>query len=300
MDGGVYDNLGIESTILADERSGYRIGAFIISDVDFPEKSIYQFPRDRRKGFVTIGMLNIISMIITALLLGSSIALFFDFLHSFKQEGIRWIRDLFHFALPASLTVLFSLGLLWFRGKISSTLERFSPEIGKNAWKNIRKLTLNQFWDMAELRITSLITLTSDVFMKRIRELLYNIIYTIPAYNEKRISNLIYDISSEKRVHAAPWLAPSPELVRISRKASEMPTTFWFADSNDLRDITACGQFTMCFNLIEFILRRKKRGKDINALLDRARKDWERFKVDPYFMVGREDHNRDRLVPQNN
>ena len=44
----------------------------------------------------------------------------------------------------------------------------FEPKY--HAWKDLRKLHLNQVESMLNLRITSLLTLTSSIFMKRIRD----------------------------------------------------------------------------------------------------------------------------------
>ena len=51
MDGGIYDNQGIESLLLADERRDTDLDMFIISDVDQPSGDLYPFPEegDRRR-----------------------------------------------------------------------------------------------------------------------------------------------------------------------------------------------------------------------------------------------------------
>jgi hypothetical protein len=290
MDGGVYDNQGIESALLADVRTKNKIGAFIISDVDAPGAALYRFPDSRKKGLITLGMINALSIAAIILLLISSAFQFLDLAVSFRQEGLRWVRDLFMSLIPLSLTALLSAGLIWIDRARRKYLEKFAPEVGPGAWKQFRRLTLDQFLDMLELRISSLTALTSSVFMSRIRRLLYRRVYDDPKYEGKRISNLIYDLAWRKKKPAAPWLAPSPEMIKIAESASRMATTFWFTKEQDLKNIVACGQFTMCYNLLEFILRNHKErvkvpGSKIGVVFRAAREDWKRFREDPYFMA---------------
>lgn len=291
MDGGVYDNQGIDSALLADERTKNRIGAFIISDVDSPSAALYSFPASRKKGLLTLGMINVLSLVVIVLLLVSSGLQFADLAESWKHEGRRWIRDLFMSVIPLSITVLLAAGLVWLNGMRRRSLEKFAPEIGAGAWKKFRRLTLNQFIDMAELRLSSLTALTSSVFMSRIRRLIYRRVYNDALYKGKLISNLVYDLAVEKKKPAAPWLVPTDGMKRISLNASLMPTTFWFNDRQALKDIIACGQFTTCYNLLEFIRRNYRKeaalpkGR-IGVLYRAAKEDWKRFRVDPYFLAG--------------
>ena len=44
MDGGIYDNQGIESLWLADKRNGFLLDLFIISDLDQQPAILYRFP----------------------------------------------------------------------------------------------------------------------------------------------------------------------------------------------------------------------------------------------------------------
>ncbi len=290
MDGGVYDNQGIESAILADERSGNRIGLFIISDVDPPDENIYTFPHDRKRGRITIGVLYAAYLVSVALLFLSSLALALRLGLSVEHHGFSPLWDVLTGIIPAALSAGIGGSMLWLRRLVRQRAEAFGSETGSRAWRNIRRLTTAQFLDMMELRVTSLITLTSEVFMKRIRRLIYASVYSNRDYDNKRVSNLIYSTLRSGDKNIPHWLIPSPAVVETAGRAVAMETTLWFTRESDLRDITACGQFTMCYNLLEFILRdAKRRGKapsgKIRDIFDRAREDWERFKERPHWMV---------------
>jgi hypothetical protein len=80
-----------------------------------------------------------------------------------------------------------------------------------------------------------------------------------------------------------------------------METTLWFEKhqligyDSMLNSIIACGQYTMCFNLIEYIERLRKMDgfllyskeiqKQIDVLYKGLVKDWQHFNNDPYWMV---------------
>lgn len=98
---------------------------------------------------------------------------------------------------------------------------------------------------------------------------------------------------------------PSAELKDVAHKARNMGTTLWFtADElsekgNMLNSLIACGQFTICFNLLEYIEKvvkgdtykeaydgyDDKLKADINDLYSRLMIDWKKFNDDPYWMV---------------
>ena len=69
-----------------------------------------------------------------------------------------------------------------------------------------------------------------------------------------------------------------------------MPTTLWFDDPADLQKLIACGEYSMCYNLIDYILRRYGQQKSkypawVRELLDRLVEDWKKFEVNPMMMA---------------
>jgi len=155
---------------------------------------------------------------------------------------------------------------------------------------------------MAHLRVTSLIVLTASVFMKRIRGMVYKTIYGDKRYQSSRVANLIHHLASGSQwpeSFPAEVSRPSRALRRIADTASTMPTTLWFDHPDELRDLVACGQATICFNLMKWITR--NHGGDpatyppeMKALWERTRADWEKFVADPFALLDLRLAGRDR------
>ncbi len=92
-----------------------------------------------------------------------------------------------------------------------------------------------------------------------------------------------------------------------------MRTTLWFDSRNQqsgtLATLVACGQFTTCYNLLEYIYRLKtNRRRDgmtyferlsqqyrqkVDFLEDRLKKDYEAFRQDPFWLYNRNGHSFD-------
>ena len=91
-------------------------------------------------------------------------------------------------------------------------------------------------------------------------------------------------------------LKPSMKIQEVSKMASSMATTLWFLkkdlDNNMLNSIIACGQFNICWNLLEYIeiIKQDPTNTNVNhkALIsceEQLRRDWEMFKLDPFWLV---------------
>ncbi len=143
--------------------------------------------------------------------------------------------------------------------------------------------------ELVESRIKSLVVLTSSVFMKRVRNLGYKDINVYPKYQGKLCPNLIYGLDDHERFGArinARGLEPSEELRTLACNAESVPTNLWFTEEDTLQNLIACGQATMCFNIMKYILDNKT--VDLNAPRSRiseiftaAQTLWEDFKVTP-------------------
>jgi hypothetical protein len=143
--------------------------------------------------------------------------------------------------------------------------------------------------DMVELRATSLVALASSVFMKRIRGLIYGIVYRDEKFKDKRVSNLIYELNGEKPSRA-PWLKPSAEMQKVTQLASNEPTRLWFESEEELKNLIACGQYTICYNLLDFVVRVygthfSKYPAWVKELYPRLKKDWEELQRNPKVLV---------------
>lgn len=171
MDGGIYDNQGIESLLLADERGDTDLDMFIISDVDQPSDDMYPFPEKETATGMTVGALNfaaralMIACAVTAVIQGAGA---WDAL----RAGSFTFWDFFRYIIPTMLAGLTAYVLWWTRRTIRKEMGRI-PSVGRAAWEDLRKLRLGQLAGMVRLRITTLFAMASTIFMARVRALVY-------------------------------------------------------------------------------------------------------------------------------
>src|SRR4029077_4821475 len=119
---------------------------------------------------------------------------------------------------------------------------RAIPTLGLGVWGYLKDVKVNHFIDMVEVRIASLFALAASVFMRRIRRLVYDSIFADPHFEKKLVPNLIYDLLQQKKYPAAfEWLDPSEAMRKVTAAAEAMPTTLWFTDPQQMKDLIACG-----------------------------------------------------------
>jgi len=92
-------------------------------------------------------------------------------------------------------------------------------------------------------------------------------------------------------------LSPSEKMMGIAEYARQTGTSLWFSkedmtnEKNILDALIACGQFTTCYNLLEYIIQLErehaevKKDKHIQQLKQDLLKDWQQFQTEPKFMV---------------
>ena len=222
--------------------------------------------------------------------------------------GEMSLLDSFLYAIPAGATLSIAAALWWARKLIFDDVVAHLPEVGRSAWKDLKKLRLRQTTEMVHLRITSLFAMASDVFMKRIRSLVDSSAYGDPEYKgtppsntmgTRLIANYIIHLTAKKW---PPKNTPSgafedvrewtPPLRAVAYVAATMPSTLWWDDDKpyELPCLVAAGQATMCFNLMKWITR--NHGADSNeypaelkALWDTLVEDWARLCEEPYALL---------------
>ncbi len=285
MDGGVYDNQGIDGVMNAVDRTGLKLGMFIISDTDKSQDNLYRFPKPIKKSWITLGLLNLLSTGFFWL----SVITFFALVWEFWNHSSIGIGEKFFLYLFPALLSLSAAGItFWIRKTIKTAFLNKVPNVGsENVWKDIKSLSIDQVTSLAELRITSLFALASRVFMKRIRGLVYAQVYSDNKYKDIRVSNLIDDLIRPQKQQVAEILRPSTSMIKIATGAAAMPTTLWFDNQTQQDTLIACGQLTTCYNLLEFIIR--KYGQDestypsaIRVLYRMVVEDWIALKVNPF------------------
>jgi predicted acylesterase/phospholipase RssA len=305
MDGGIVDNQGIESVLLAEARiSQNLLGAelpssgrnntvdlVILVDVDSPFMEPFK-PSHKRSNFLFRFLTpQYIDIIIKFLLPVSIFVLIYMAWH-------RWVGDVIFLAfLSTMFLALFGIVvyLKRFLGKLSMP-DLFRKPIGK-----FGKIQLAVFENMIMNRVNSVMKMTVDVFMKQVRRLQYKLVYENDFWKNRRIMHAIYELTEKnirnRKIPISPDLMPSEAIKSAARSASEMATTLWFTgelhEKKQMLDtIIAAGQFGLCWNLIEYIDGLKIDHSNTSPFRDRLmacenqlRADWQKFQQDPYWMV---------------
>jgi hypothetical protein len=220
--------------------------------------------------------------------------------HALEMNSLGW-------AIASTSLISFSLliyVLLWVIRKLPGKFE--VPPAFLKPFKKLLKVRFNVYKNMIFNRSHSMLKLTSEVFLKHIRRLNYNQIYKDNTWKNRRIMNAIYELrkensSLEKKIEEGKipqYLIPTPNVREVASTASSMGTTLWFTkkelEKDDmLNSIIACGQFTMCWNLLEYIDDVKNDEANTNQnhqlfiqIEDQLKELWGRFKEDPKWMVG--------------
>jgi hypothetical protein len=341
MDGGITDNQGLKSVMLADQKRQKRskpdpFDLIIVTDVASYFMESYEVPVARETPAALTNTINgevswlqklirKVNKIEYGLLLTSvTLLTLFVFFH--------WSWAL---ALGCSLSTLFLVVFAFrqvaFVHSAFNILSRFNPLNLLNSVFNtsailpqriIQKLLdfltsarLNVLTQMLEARATSVVSMVSDVNLKQVRRLIFEMFYDAECWENRRVPNFIYELSSYNaaargnRLNSKGRLGWNPTgedkalllegleaISPVAEEARVMGTTLWFSEQEQqagkLKTLIATGQFTTCVNLLEYIisLERKKvpfddEGKKrLQDLKKRIIEDLEAFKADPYFL----------------
>lgn len=282
MDGGVYDNQGVESLLLAFENS--TATTLVISDVSARDTEMYDVPpTPARRGWLTLNGALWIGRVLFVLAVASFILLL--------THGIQLIRlgewhprNLLLYGVPGMLAAGAAGGLWWVHRRLRELNHQLKDTVEVEAWATFRKLTAPEFIQMLTLRVTSLLALTSSIFMARIRRLVFHRVFEDKAFEGRRISNLIYSMARNQPAlfDAHRWLRPSPALVTLAQTAERMPTTLWFTDPGQFTTQVQAGEATCCFVLLRHIVEHRKGqyeqpGAPLHDLYTRLRTEWDAF-----------------------
>lgn len=322
MDGGIVDNQGVDSVIWAEERmSKYpenlqyliskdkkAVDLLIISDVSSPfMEGLKKTESKKIKYFGNLNFNSLKVLSIIALLLS---ILSFIFIPSVSNK-------LCITSLSAAGTIFLILFFIMFF--VSGGFVSIAKKVGVNKeflnkLKQLNKINFNIYRDLIMNRLNSAKTMVSDVFMKQLRRFSYDKVYNDDNWKVRVVSNTIYELTESevklrnndknKKILNEKILNPSTILQHVAEKAFSMGTTLWFTpeqltNNNDLKHnmpdiIIACGQFTICFNLIEYIEKilwnseypdNFKNNEEIINLHQQLLSDWNKFNENPFWMV---------------
>lgn len=307
MDGGITDNQGLQSMMYADGRRLRHETTFkpfdlmLVNDVGSYFIKPYVNPPEPQKGGLTLtGVYWLIFAFFIASVVCIVLGIHFNQIYLSLAGGIL-------FVLPA----ISLLAVSWLRDKINNFLVcspnnrkgAFTEKIVRLLLKYLTRTPLPVLKQMLEARADSVILLNMSLFLKRIRQLLYNRFYDSPEWKNRGKGNHIYDLAFASDIYRrqnpppAPYLNPSINQQIVAQVAFEMGTTLWFdQQAEQLQHSKACiitaGEFTTCYNLLSYIekliaqpnVTDPVRQSRINNLRDQLMKDYEHFKTDPFFM----------------
>ncbi|WP_372643203.1 patatin-like phospholipase family protein [Ancylomarina sp.] len=317
MDGGIVDNQGIGSIINADARrvnEGESYDLIMVCDVGSYFMEAWE-PSEIE--MVRMGWSK------------SPKQLFNLLVEKLKLSWWLWLPLIISFVLLLSgfmnrpsvglfigggamaMFALFAVALKYFIGKMEEKSMRLwtwmmgiVPKFMKGKLIRFQNLKLRLIQRMFEERGTSSLLMISDIFLKQIRRLNYDLLYKDECLKNRRITTLIYELtkdqyqrgdSDEKEMDVKEELINEPsELIYNSAKiACEMDTTLWFAeedrDVERLKNLVSCGQFTACYNLLKYCMDLKKNEANVDPqLLDQMISvfyaDWNKFIKNPYYL----------------
>ena len=156
----------------------------------------------------------------------------------------------------------------------------------RRRWKDLRNLRVGDLMEMMRVRLSSTWALTGTIFLNRIRSLGYSLLDNREDLKGRVIKNEIFDIVEQE--NKASIHAPSAQMLAVAQRASTMETQLWYDDDDQLKDLVACGQFTMCYHLLEHIDKlRVARGDEnlMTTLYKKLKDDWEILTEHPFSVI---------------
>lgn len=317
MDGGIVDNQGIGSIMIADKRrkkEGNSYDLIMVCDVgkyfmDPWEASEIQI----NKPTGSLSPKKIIQLFLKKLnsnwwlwtpLLISFALLFFGIQN---RAGMGYLISGGAIGMFALIALFAKIMIEKFEKKVLKTwdwLIHLIPPFIRDKLQHFENLKLRLIQRMLEERGSSSIKMISNIFLKQIRRLNYNLFYTDENLKNRRITALIYELTKEQYKYGksdekekdeehSEIKHPGDRIFSCAKIASEMGTTLWFSEEdiklNRLKNLVCCGQFTACYNLLKYCIDLKKSeeyedSELLDEMIDNFQSDWKKFIKDPYYL----------------
>ncbi|WP_299116825.1 patatin-like phospholipase family protein [uncultured Winogradskyella sp.] len=315
MDGGIADNQGIGSMMLINERMGDGLDLIMVNDVGSYKMQPWQQDTSKiDKSFTVKTVVNKIlkyftikPLYIIILVIGMLLVL----LNSMNLFGPMPYTGLY---ILGSIIIGFGLLLTVFGlvasviktsilGRLKHIFKKNVPEPLLDDILTFQKLDISLVQRMLTDRLTSAMTMINDVFLKQMRRLNYDLFYSKSSLKHRRITATVYKLngletpySKGKAYNKDIKPHPSKSLQSVALTASETPTTLWWDQTdiakNRMETLIACGQFTACYELMDYILELKKDENigmsdftELEKLYETLEKDWKAFNKSPLWLV---------------
>lgn len=321
MDGGIDDNQGVEAVLAAEERMrnyppklhAYRsndkkaIDLYILSDGTNPTMDHYvQSSKDKIPFFGAWSFKVLQSLGISSFIGGTTL------LTIAGMQTEAWIIMLLSVCGTIGILVA-GLFLAVSRGFTGLTRRLGVPGFFLKRMRHVDKLKFATLNTLLANRRNSASQMITKVFIKQMRWFSFERVFGDKDWKPRVVLNAVVELTHEeveKRKRKYPFyskelLEPGEAMIQVAEKALKMGTTLWFtegqlAGKHNMPDsIIACGQFSMCFNLLEYFekyLWHPRYMKDYEKysiqqkaafaeLHERLLIDWRKFKKNPYWMV---------------
>lgn len=349
MDGGITDNQGLYSAMLADKKRRRRAAPdpfdlIIVTDVASYFMDEYQVPAEETKPEWRNKTINYFAgkikggirafskffrwpvIILIVLFLGSIASMVFS-----TGTALTIAGGILCGATAAVLLLLYvvrtAAPVKWLlKNKNAIEQDVYVKKMAREQ-KFISEKTMNLLIhflqyarislleQMIKARISSMLSMLLDINLKQTRRLIYEMFYNDPAWDNRRMPNFIYELStynvvsrtnrfnSESRLK---WKATDADKIlllhncealnKVAEDARTMGTTLWFDEKDEkrqmLKKIITAGQFTTCCNLLEYIISMERKGiafeKEVTEQLAVIKatltSDFLQFKEDPYYL----------------
>jgi hypothetical protein len=200
-------------------------------------------------------------------------------------EGARGWGFFLTYGLPLVFCLAVVGVLVWLRLTLAGVQKRLKDTMQiEDVWHDLARLTVHEALMMVELRVGSLLALTSSVFMKRIRGLVFGDVTHDPAYEGRWMANFIYalELNWPKLWSRHPWLRPSDALRKLAKDAEAYPTTLWFDKPAQMDMVARVGEATTCYILLKFMVENREAQladprSPASELFARLKAEWETF-----------------------
>lgn len=315
MDGGIADNQGIGSMMLINNRMNDGLDLIIVNDVGSYKMQPW------RQDTTTIGKSSSVKRAINKILQYFSLkplyiitfilGLLIVLLNSMQIFGTSAYTGLYIVgsAIMGIGLLLTIFGLVAYVIKVS-VVSRLKTLFKKNVPEPLlddiltfQKLDISLIQRMLTDRLTSAMTMINDVFLKQMRRINYDLFYSKSELKNKRITATVYKLNGQKTPYSnasgyneAIKPKPSHNLESVCLTASETATTLWWDKTdvakNRMETLIACGQFTVCYELMDYIIKLKADQNnqvsdfaEIDALYKTLETDWKAFNKKPLWLV---------------
>jgi predicted acylesterase/phospholipase RssA len=281
MDGGIYDNQGVGSLMLAYAKAP-EPPVLLVCDTTQPVGTLWAYPPPRGRGWLTLRMVNWLGWIVFLLSVFSVVGLLVS---AWRNRGyISLHHMLLHwtavYLLPLATSLAVAIGMLWLRRQFKAVQAMLKKDVQiGDAWNDLEGLTVAELVTLIQLRVSSVVALTASIFMKRVRGLIYQALFADDRYKNRRIANLIYSLTLGSRLFDRyPWLRPGARLRELADRASEVGTALWMTDATQLDLLVSTGEATTCFSLLKYILELpadRQQDPAVAAVFQRLREVWD-------------------------